>query len=164
MWRSPLTYLYIAIGLGIVWFFASRYYFTPKLEMNLKFLSENDVETDLAGLAGKPLIVHFYASWCGPCMREMPVLANSYADLKAMGFEVICLTDDNPEAIAKEKKRLAGKLPIYKLKESLKDAGIYNIPQTFVFGKNGGLLHHLRGEADWNGTLWRDFLKGLSQR
>lgn len=163
MWRSPLTYLYIAIGLGVVWFYASRYYFTPKLEWNLRYLNESGEERDLSELGGKPLIVHFYASWCGPCIREMPVLAKEYSMLQSMGYEVVCLTDDSSEAIEKMKKALPSELPVYRLKESLKDAGIYNIPQTFIYGKNGALLHHLRGEADWNNPEWHRFLEGLAK-
>jgi thiol-disulfide isomerase/thioredoxin len=132
--------------------------------MQLTFLDESGIENDLSLLAGKPLIVHFYASWCGPCMREMPSLANEYMALQTMGYEIICLTDDNLDAVTRIKNSLPQVLPIYRLKGSLQDAGIYNIPQTFVFKKDGTLAHHLRGEAAWSNPEWHTFLKETANK
>lgn len=58
-------------------------------------------EFDSASLAGKPLVLTFWASWCGPCRKEMPALNELYAQYKAQGFTVIGVNTDKTPAQAK---------------------------------------------------------------
>ncbi len=46
---------------------------------------------------GHPLLVHFWASWCGPCLQELPLLDKFARDMKARGVEVLSLSLDDPE-------------------------------------------------------------------
>lgn len=50
---------------------------------------------------GKVVMVDFWATWCGPCMREVPNLAKVYTKYKDQGFEVLGVTLDNPDMTAK---------------------------------------------------------------
>ncbi|HEY2731747.1 MAG TPA: TlpA disulfide reductase family protein [Polyangia bacterium] len=46
---------------------------------------------------GHPLLVHFWASWCGPCLQELPLLDKFARDMKARGVEVLSLSLDDAE-------------------------------------------------------------------
>ncbi|HVR01721.1 MAG TPA: TlpA disulfide reductase family protein [Polyangia bacterium] len=46
---------------------------------------------------GHPLLVHFWASWCGPCLQELPLLDKFARDMRARGVEVLSLSLDDPE-------------------------------------------------------------------
>ncbi len=51
---------------------------------------------DLDAMRGKVVLVVFWATWCGPCLEEMPALEKYYREHKADGFEVIALSIDKP--------------------------------------------------------------------
>jgi thiol-disulfide isomerase/thioredoxin len=56
------------------------------------------VPTTLAAMAGKPIVVNLWASWCPPCLREMPVLASAQQQEKAIHFVFVNQGEDVPTA------------------------------------------------------------------
>ena len=62
---------------------------------------------DLDAMRGKVVLVAFWATWCGPCLEEMPAVEKYYREHKADGFEVIALSIDKPGNRAKVLKVLA---------------------------------------------------------
>jgi thiol-disulfide isomerase/thioredoxin len=55
----------------------------------------------LASLKGRPLLINFWATWCPPCVEEMPLLSGFYADNKANGWQLLGLAVDKPEPVAR---------------------------------------------------------------
>ncbi len=64
-------------------------------------------EFDLDAMRGKVVLVAFWATWCAPCLEEMPTLEKYYLEHKAKGFEVIALSVDQPRNRAKAFRVLA---------------------------------------------------------
>lgn len=54
----------------------------------------NSAEFDLDRLRGKPVVVHFWATWCAPCIKEMPELEAFYEKYRDRGVEVLALSED----------------------------------------------------------------------
>ncbi len=65
---------------------------------------------DLGAMRGKVVLVDFWATWCAPCLAELPVIAKFYEKHRAEGFEVIALSVDKPRDKAKM-QRLSARLP-----------------------------------------------------
>jgi len=83
---------------------------TRPLEM--KFTAADGREVDLAKLRGKVVLIDFWATWCGPCIAELPNLTRVYNTYREKGFEVIGIAFENSGLIdeaALRNPRNAGK-------------------------------------------------------
>ena len=58
-------------------------------------------ELDLATLRGKPLLVNFWATWCPPCIEELPLIDAFFRQHAASGWQVVGLAIDRPDAVRK---------------------------------------------------------------
>ena len=119
----------------------------------LAFTAMDGKSTNLHDFAGRPVLVNLWATWCGPCVAEMPTLAAQAARSKGK-IAVIAVAQDDA---AKVKPFLAGKkldaLPIY-LDPKLGLSVHYkaNLPTTILYGANGKEIWRVTGGFEWVGA------------
>ncbi|KRB03579.1 thioredoxin [Lysobacter sp. Root690] len=96
--------------------------------------------------AGRPILINLWASWCGPCIKEMPEL-NRYAQSQgATGTQVVGIALDNAEDVTAFLQRVPVGYPILLDKPGPRDAGIQLgnpkgvLPYTVLIGADGKLL------------------------
>lgn len=92
-------------------------------------------------------IVHFYAHWCGPCMRELPEIAEFQDDYRKAGISIVCITDDETNFIDDIKNRTH--LNIIRT-PSLKDIHVFSIPMTYIYNHKGEQLDRIEGPFEWS--------------
>jgi cytochrome c biogenesis protein CcmG/thiol:disulfide interchange protein DsbE len=102
----------------------------------------------LAGLAGHPVIINFFASWCLPCKRETPLLASYYR--QAGGKVMIIGVDSNDEAGAAQQflSRAGVRYPVASdpFPASVTTSyGVYGLPQTFFLDSRHRVVKHVLG-------------------
>ena len=94
----------------------------------------------------KKLVVNFWASWCGPCRMELPVLAKFYRQTHKADadYEIVSISVDDDRADA-EKAATQLKVPFTVLldptSKTLQSYGVDAIPAMFVIDKDGKVLH-----------------------
>nr|WP_217703985.1 TlpA disulfide reductase family protein [Schlegelella koreensis] len=66
----------------------------------------------LDSLRGRPLVVNFWATWCVPCVEEMPLLDRFHAEQRAKGWQVLAIAIDNAQAVGAFVKQHALALPV----------------------------------------------------
>nr|WP_235507395.1 TlpA disulfide reductase family protein [Acidovorax sp. Leaf78] len=107
----------------------------------------------LQSLAGKPLLLNFWATWCPPCVEELPMLNAFYREQAANGWQVLGLAIDQPSAVRKFLARIPLEFPVglaglggTELGRSLGNL-TGGLPFTVVLGSNGRVLHRKMGQV-----------------
>ena len=104
----------------------------------------------LADYRGKLVLLNFWASWCGPCLEEMPRLSALQRNYGPLGLQVIGVSMDDEAAPAKQ--LLAKRPVIYPIglgddKLAERYGGILGLPQSFLIDRHGLILARYKGEA-----------------
>jgi peroxiredoxin len=123
----------------------------PAPEFEVKDLDGKPLR--LADLRGKFVLLDFWATWCAPCVAELPNVQSAYAKYRGKGFEVVAVSlDETVQPLADFVK--ARKLPWRQVHNATGGAdlveafGVGNIPATFLLGPDGTILRlELRGPA-----------------
>jgi thiol-disulfide isomerase/thioredoxin len=114
---------------------------------------------------GRPLLVNFWATWCPPCVEELPLLDSFYRENKLKSWQVVGLAVDQPSAVRTWLQRKPLAFPVLmagfggtELSKSLGNLS-GSLPFTVVFGASGQLLHRRSGKvspedlAQWAGLV-----------
>ena len=122
----------------------------PFIDFTLQTKDGEDVTLSEKIAQNKLTLVDFWASWCGPCRHENPVVKAAYEKYHELGFDVVGVSVDQDEA-AWLKAVEEDELPWMQVRDSedkvSEDYMIYYIPSNFLFDQNGTMIAKgLRGE------------------
>ncbi len=125
-----------------------------KIDSQIQLLESNGNKKTLADYKGKSLMINFWASWCGPCLVEMPALFEIQKKYQAKGFQILAinLDDDIKDGVAILDKKFHGvPFPIFQgMKSSiLKTFPVEGVPYTVLVDKAGNIQFSEAGEVDW---------------
>ncbi|MBY0409678.1 MAG: TlpA family protein disulfide reductase, partial [Burkholderiaceae bacterium] len=107
----------------------------------------------LASMAGKPLLLNFWATWCPPCVHELPMLNTFYRENSSKGWQTLGLAIDQPSAVNKFLARMPLDFPVGLAGLGGTDLGrslgnlTGGLPFTVVFGADGKVLHRKMGQV-----------------
>ncbi len=107
-------------------------------ELQYQDLNGNKVE--LSDFEGKHVLVNFWATWCAPCIKEFPILNETY-DLVKGDFVFIVVSSEDTDKI----KKFANAKPyqfVYLKSSNFILEGITTVPQTFILDKKGNNIYH----------------------
>ena len=119
-----------------------------------------------ADLRGKTVLLHFWATWCMPCNKELPALDNLAADLDPARFVVVLVAIDTaitPAEVLAYARGLGVRLPVYvAASDGVSDSFWgWGLPVSYLINEQGRFIGRLRGPRAWHEPAVRIALAAL---
>lgn len=105
---------------------------------------------EIASFAGKRVFVNYWATWCAPCIREIPALTRAAAQLEDENFIFLLASDETPETITNFVADRGFSGNFIKLNGFFGGHGIDAVPSSSVYDEQGQLLHTWAGAYEWD--------------
>jgi thiol-disulfide isomerase/thioredoxin len=115
---------------------------------NIAFTSlDGSRQLDLESFRGRPVLMTFWASWCGPCRQELPELQKLSEELADEGFELVTInTDQSAVNGARFLKKYNIDVPVYRIDRATQMAlGVRSLPTNLLLDREGRPVMILRG-------------------
>jgi len=133
---------------------------------NFRLIDQAGRVVEGSSLKGKVVFLNFWATWCPPCVAEMPDINRLYENVKDKDFVFVMLSVDEDFNKAKRFAEKRGfSLPIYQAASGIPDVFSGNVvPTTYVIAPNGRIVLKREGMAEYNTQTFRDFLTSLLKK
>jgi thiol-disulfide isomerase/thioredoxin len=137
----------------------------PSEQWTLQDLTGKEVR--LKDFQDKVVFLNLWATWCGPCLHEMPSIQGLADSLKGDKVAFVLVTREDPAMVAAFVKKRGIKLPVYLFRRSLAEFPTEfkkdGIPATFILNTKGEIVYEHVGASDWNSDQIREFLRNLAK-
>ena len=159
--KSKTLIFLILIFLGsAVAFFIVRHQYTPSTARvglpapNIELTDSYNNKLKLSELKGSVVFVNFWATWCPPCIDEMPSIERLSRNLAGNSkFKMVTiLYNDDMNKVLGYMKEMNYTFPVYLDSEgdAAEKFGITGVPETFIIDKNGILRNKVVGPSEWD--------------
>lgn len=136
------------------------------IPMDFTFQDKQGASVRLKDFRGQVVMVNFWATWCAPCVAEMPALDRLQADLGPDGLEVLTLSQDRGGPFQVDRfftdNALTHMVPYFDDKGATgRTLGVRALPTTLIFDRQGRQAVRHLGVADWDAGHVREILEGM---
>lgn len=113
---------------------------------------------------GKVVFLNFWATWCVPCVEEMPSIQRLVGAMKDHDVAFLLITDEKEEKVRKflEKHRI--ELPVYIRGEKTPDTfKTKRLPITYILDQEGNIAMRRTGSTEWDDPVCQNFIRDLTK-
>lgn len=182
-WTIVLDFVFMILVLAMLFpgtrkplsaFFIRQTLFSPKEKKEVVFLSENDWEmrmssnsgeqVQLDDFRGKPVFLNFWATWCPPCIAEMPSIQKLHDEYKdEVAF--VLISNEIPGVINSFMEKHEYTLPLYSLLSEVPSIfETSTIPATYLIAPSGRLIISKTGAAKWDSRKMKGLIDELLEQ
>ena len=132
---------------------------------DLKFKDDEGKEISFSDFQDKVILVNFWATWCAPCIKEMPSLDRLKKKINK-NFDVIAISVDR-DGVKKVKdffneNKITNLEEYFDTKNSLaKEMNLIGLPTSFFINKKGDLIGYFQGDLEWDNNTVIEFINYL---
>jgi peroxiredoxin len=130
----------------------------------VELLTPDGAPFSLKQLRGKVVLVNFWATWCEPCITEMPALQRLRHELAASGFEVLAVNyQEGPARISGFVEKMKLTLPVVRDTDGsvARSWGAREFPASYLVDRDGNIRHSVIGAADWTSPKMMSTIRSL---
>ena len=122
-------------------------------------LHENNL--DLSVYQKGKVVVSYCATWCAPCIKEMPGIKKAEEILEEYGYTFLLVSDETLDKISEFKNVWNFDFNFLKSTKSFETLGVYAMPTSYIFDENGKIVETIVGAVKWDSKEMIDKLKML---
>jgi peroxiredoxin len=123
--------------------------------------------TRLAELRGKVVVLNFWATWCAPCVEEMPSLNRLHQHIAPLGAMVLGISVDDDQAAFEQFLR-ENQITFPNHRDPggnlAAEYGTVMFPETYIIGKDGRITRKIIGPQNWDQPEWVAYVRELTVR
>jgi len=125
--------------------------FVNESDLNWKLISEDRKVVYPKQSLGKPIFINFWATWCPPCIAEMPSIQNLYDKYKGK-VDFYLVSNEDFAVMHDHLKKKGFTMPVYRLAGRVSEK-FYSrkIPTSYLISPEGKIVMLKQGAADWDG-------------
>lgn len=131
------------------------------LQHKTSFVDLYDNNLDLSVYKNAKVIISYWATWCRPCIEEMPSLKRAEEILEDYGYTFLLVSDETISKISKFKNERNFDFNFLKSNKSFETLGVYFMPTTYIFDENGKIIETILGAIEWDSEEMINKLKTL---
>jgi peroxiredoxin len=129
---------------------------SPKIRHDAPSFSLQDLDgksVSLADFQGKLILLNFWASWCTPCLEEMPAMQAAWEKYSEQGFVILAIAGDrgNSKAVRKFVSKLNLTFPVLLDPDGdvRNDYEVMALPTSYIIGRDGKIAGRVTRSKDW---------------
>jgi len=120
------------------------------LQLKTSFVDINENNLDLLELNKGKLVISYWATWCAPCIKEMPSLKRAEEILKDYGYTFLLVSDETISEIKNFKNEMNFDFNFLKSSKSFETIGVYFMPTSYIFDQSGKIVETIVGAIGWD--------------
>jgi thiol-disulfide isomerase/thioredoxin len=133
-----------------------------RMDYNWRLRGLDGNELDIRKTKGRIIFLNFWATWCPPCVAEMPSIQRLYDQIKNEEINFMVVSEEDRAKVDKFVKERGFTFPVYTvIGEKPRVFQTRGIPTTFIISRDGQIVFRHVGAAKWDHESSIDFLKGL---
>ena len=129
---------------------------------NIKLLDLDNNPIDLKQYAGKTIFLNFWATWCKPCILEMPSIERAQKQLQEEEYVFLLASDETVGRIKRFQATKDFNLTFVRVETPFPDIGILSLPTTLVIASDGKIAFNQIGALEWDAPEVLQKLRSLS--
>lgn len=139
----------------------------PQPPPSLAFKDADGKDVTIASFKGKVTIVNFWATWCAPCLLEMPTFSRLAATYEGQKVAIVAISIDKDDKDMQARALMAKNRPLAYYRDAsgsmpfLLNPPAQGMPTTVIYDKKGIERARVSGEADWSGPEAMELVRSL---